>query len=203
MDLIGDLRNDIDELKTALLDSDVLSVSPPDSLTRRQKLVITSFVILAHAHIEEFIEELFMRYVREREKEITNLSAPQCFIRLSLHFSADLIGQQVHKKPVAAVCETTKHLYKNKVITSNNGLKATNVASLAKPLGLDGKQLDDSCEDLFKALNTLGAKRGKMAHTSSASQVADEDVYASQAVTWVEDVVNRLDDLLNYLHSTI
>ncbi|MEU6877965.1 HEPN domain-containing protein [Streptomyces sp. NPDC046712] len=198
MDLVAGLRSDIEELKDALLDVDTVAVNPPDDLTRRQQLLITSFVILAHAHIEEFIEELFVSYVEARSVEITKDSIPHCFVRLSLHFSGDLIGQGAGKYPTAQVCETAKNLYRSKVVQINNGLKGANVTALAKPLGLHGDPLTDSCDRLFKALNTLGAKRGKMAHTSS-SQSASETVYAGQAVVWVEDAVSNIGELVGFL----
>ncbi|MFE6767473.1 HEPN domain-containing protein [Streptomyces fimicarius] len=197
MDIISDLKSDIEELKDALIDVETLSVSPPDDLTRRQQLLITSFVILAHAHIEEFIEELFVSYIVARNSEITDDSIPHCFVRLSLHFSADLIGQGAAKYPADKVCLTVVNLYRSKVVRINNGLKEANVTALAKPLGLNSEQLSDSCEQLFKTLNTLGAKRGKMAHTSSQS--ASETVYAIQAVGWVNDVVDNISELVSFL----
>ncbi|GGR67300.1 hypothetical protein GCM10010269_02570 [Streptomyces humidus] len=201
MNLVSDLKSDIEELRDALLDTDALTVAPPDDLTRRQQLLITSFVILAHAHIEEFIEELFVSYVDARTAEITEDSTPHCFIRLSLHFSPDLIGQGAGKYPTTQICQTAINLYRSKVVKINNGLKAANIAALARPLGLNGDQLSDNCERLFRSLNTLGAKRGKMAHTSSQS--ANETVYASQAVGWVNDVVDNIDELVKFLNGSI
>ncbi|NUK35067.1 hypothetical protein HRW16_09695 [Streptomyces lunaelactis] len=198
MDPVSSLRNDIDELKNSLLDEEVLAVSPPDDLCRRHQLLIASFVILSHAHIEEFIEGLFLRYVEEREREISNRETPQCFVRLALHFSGDLIGQGAGKYDIEQICTTAKNLYISKVVNINNGLKRANVTALAKPLGLHGEKLADDCNHLFTALNTLGGKRGKMAHTSS-SQSASETVYSTQAIAWVEDAVNRIHELVDYL----
>ncbi|MEV7345027.1 HEPN domain-containing protein [Streptomyces sp. NPDC093544] len=199
MDLVTCLRSDIEELKASLLDNEVLAVSPPDDLSRRQQLLITSFVILSHAHIEEFIEDLFLTYIENRENEIGDLATPRCFVELALHFSGDLIGQRAGKKfDTKQICTTAKNLYISKVVKINNGLKEANITSLAKPLGLHGDQLSDKCDDLFKALNTLGGKRGKMAHTSS-SQAVSETVYPSQAIAWVEDVVSQVQSLVDYL----
>ncbi|WP_159400763.1 HEPN domain-containing protein [Streptomyces sp. XY431] len=202
MDLLDELKNDIAELKSSLLPDDVLRVKAPDDLTRRQELLISSFVILSHAHIEEFVENLFREYVENREKEITDATVPHCFVKLALHFSSDLIGQGAGNRfPTRQICTTAKNLYISKVINTNHGLKESNVGALAKPLGVHGERLSNSCEQLFVTLNTLGGKRGRMAHTSSRNQAASETVYASQAIVWVEDVINLAHQLNNYLCS--
>ncbi|SDT77257.1 hypothetical protein SAMN05216371_5381 [Streptomyces sp. TLI_053] len=200
MELLDALKSDIAELKASLLSDDVLEVKAPDDLTRRQELLIASFVILSHAHIEEFIENLFLRYVEMREKEIADLAVPHCFVKLALHFSPDLIGQGAgNKLQTRQICTTAKNLYISKVVNTNHGLKESNVMALAKPLGVHGENLSGECEQLFATLNTLGGKRGRMAHTSSRNQAASETVYASQAIVWVEDVVNLAHQLDNYL----
>jgi hypothetical protein len=197
VDIVDALRDGIQQLKDALLTADMLAINAPDDLSQRQELLITSFVILAHAHIEEFIENLFLSYIEKREMEIRPESAPHCFVRLSLHFSGDLIGQGVGKAEMANLCKIAKNLYISKVIKINNGLKSANLIALAKPLGLH-LQIADRCDRLFPVLNTLGAKRGRMAHTSAA-QAATETVYALQAVAWVDDVSDHIGQLVEYL----
>jgi hypothetical protein len=199
VDSVAALANDIKELGEALLDDDVRSVVPPDDLSRRQQLLISSFVILCHAHIEEYLENLFVAYVQARELELTKEFAPHCFMRLSIHFAADIVGQQVAKESDhLKICITAKHLYTSKVVWINNGLKEANVKALAKPLGLNNDDLSDGCEQLFAALNTLGGKRGKVAHSSSM-QSANETFYAAQAVSWVDDVVSQMHQLVQFL----
>lgn len=199
MQLLDTLRNDIDELRTSLLVEDVVDVQAPDDLSRRQQLLIASFVILSHAHIEEFIEGLFLGYIEEQEKSITEFAIPHCFVKLAMHFSPDLIGQGAgNRQSVQKICTTAKNFYISKIVKTNHGLKSNNVISLAKPLGLHS-DLPNTCDPLLTALNTLGSKRGGMAHTSPRRQSTTETVYASQAVTWVDDVVDLAHLLAGYL----
>jgi hypothetical protein len=198
MSVIDSLKDDIGELKSALLDNELLSVAPPDDLSQRQQLLIASFVILSHAHIEEFIEHLFLTYAEKREAEITDSVIPHCFVALSLHFADDLTGQGLRKHGARKICITSKNLYISKVLNINNGLKEANVVSLAKPLGLQSDHITNSCDQLFPALNTLGGKRGKLAHASS-SRSASETIYAQQAIEWVEGVTNLIYQLVDYL----
>ncbi|MDH6607304.1 hypothetical protein M2164_002939 [Streptomyces sp. SAI-208] len=157
-----------------------------------------SFVILAHAHIEEFIEQMFSDCLAARASTITATEIPSCYARLILHFGEHIKGQKGSASLTpASICITAKSLYDSKVIKANNGLKEHNIVQLAKPLGLTENDVSNACPDLLPALDTLGGKRGGLAHRSS--QAVTETIYPGQAIKWVDDVLTHFAQLSSLL----
>jgi hypothetical protein len=85
-------------------------------------------------------------------------------------------------------------LYRSKVVTPNNGVKRKNLRALAKPLGLEDR-LEADCEGLLSPADTLGARRGALAHMGHV----DEELRPAEARRMVFDVVAELDRLLALL----
>ncbi|MFJ2134210.1 HEPN domain-containing protein [Streptomyces sp. NPDC087845] len=201
MDTVSQLRNDIDELRNSLMSKSLQSVAPPDDLSSAQSLLVRSFVILAHAHIEEFIEQMFSDFIAAKTLEITDETIPACYARLILHFGENIRGEKGSSGYAPGqLCLTAKSMYESKVIKANNGLKEKNVTQMARPLGLTSDEVSDACPDLFPALDTLGSKRGRLAHRSS--QAVSETIYPGQAIKWVEDVLTHFAQLSNLLSSS-
>jgi hypothetical protein len=169
--------------------ADALLPSMPeagDTLAADEQFKTHAYLMLACALVEEHIESLFGAYVAERAA-INDGRVHECFISLTARFSGDLIGQNSGRLPTAqAALPTLVGLYSTKVIKANNGVKRQNIETLAKPLGL-GDRLD-MCEELFTPLNTLGAKRGAVAHLG----VVTEEITPVDARNFVTSVLSNL-----------
>src|SRR4051794_20496856 len=125
---LGQLRENEDELATALLPED-----PPktEALSARDQFLTHAYLVLATAVVEEFIEGCFETYVRNA---LDADAMAGCFVSLGLKFGDDVIGQ-LNKVPDANVARPILHgLYVSKVVRQNNGVRRKNLQALAKPL---------------------------------------------------------------------
>lgn len=177
------LRQAEAELASAVLPEDPGSVK---QLTTREQLLTRAYLVLACALVEDFVEGCFLDYVKNSLGSKDGLVSG-CFVSLAVKFGDDLVGQ-VNTIPSAAVAAPMLvGLYTSKVIHPNNGVKRKNLETMAKPLGLRDK-LEDECDDLLGPADTLGARRGSVAHTPAVS----EEMRPSQARELVTDVLERM-----------
>lgn len=184
------LRGNEDELARALLPPDPDTTQPLDA---RARFLTHAYLVLACAIIEEFIERCFERHTEKALASSSDLVSG-CFVFLATRF-ADQVGGQ-RKGPASAndACKALRALYSSKVVSPNNGVKRNNLVALAKPLGLD-ERLEAACEELLLPAETLGARRGRVAHVGTV----DEELRPGDARKLVSDVVEKLPLLLTLL----
>ena len=114
---------------------------------------MSAFRLLVHAEFERFIELLI-------EDALSRF-----LVKISLWKTAGYSSQLVD----SLVSHTDKELRKE--VQSNNGVKSKNILALLKPLGLNGRHLDNFW---LQTMNTYGEIRGGHAHNSQrATQPID------------------------------
>jgi hypothetical protein len=182
-----------DALATALLPDDP---DPTQPLTSRDQFLTHAYLVLSCALIEEFIESAFQEYVEGALAASTESEVAPCFVPLAARFATDA-ASEVAKSPTAShACPALSGLYVAKVIRPNNGIKPRNLATLAKPLGLQ-EELEAQCQSLLVPAGTLGARRGVIAHLGTIT----EELRPADARKLVLDVTGELPLLLSLLSS--
>jgi hypothetical protein len=188
-DLEG-LRKNENDLADALLPPDVDLTQPLDA---RATFLTRGYLVLACATIEEFIEECFDDYT-ERALDSSSGSVSGCFVFLAIRFADDIGGKSKLSSNLTHRCKALRGLYVSKVVRTNNGVKRDNLRSLARPLGLLDR-LESECEELLSPADTLGARRGAVAHTGTVN----EELRPAEARKLVSDVLDELPLLLTLL----
>jgi hypothetical protein len=177
------LRENEDALAAALLPEDADVTEP---LEPRTQFLTHAYLVLACAVIEEFVEECFDAYV-DIALAASEASVSPCFVPLATRFADDLKGQTSTIPSSTKACPMLRGLYTSKIVRPNNGIKRKNISALARPLGL----LDDleaSCEDLLVPADTLGSRRGTVAHLGTVAT----ELRPSDARKLVADVLDKL-----------
>ncbi|MFE6447659.1 HEPN domain-containing protein [Nocardiopsis dassonvillei] len=195
------LKSDIEKLRVVFLTPEISSIHPPDELDDRSRLLINSYVILAHAHIEEFIEDQFLSFARAITPNAGDPSIRACFTHLFISFSKKLQGDYA-KKSHHDLCMAAIGHYK-KLISANNGIKKKNILTLTNPLGFTEDEVTDSCNELIIHLEALGSKRGDLAHRSSVPKSATLELYPRQAQELVGNVSEKIHLLTSLLGSKV
>jgi hypothetical protein len=184
------LRENEDALAVALLPADADVTEP---LAPPAQFLTHAYLVLACAVIEEFVEGCFEEYVAVALAACGTAVSP-CFVPLATRFADDLKGQTSTIPPSTRACPMLRGLYASKILRPNNGIKRTNLSALAKPLGLL-EELEANCEDLLGPADTLGSRRGTVAHLGTvATELRPGD--ARKLVTDVLDKLSLLTDLL-------
>lgn len=166
---------------------------PTRELGPRARFRTHAYIVLACALIEEFLETCFREHLIQALQRVQSTVADP-FLFLATHFSGDVIGQGMVHAPASDVCRALHGLYSSKVVEPNNGIKRKNLRALAKPLGLQ-MQLEDKCDALLQTADTLGAKRGSLAHASAVTT----EVRPGEASRLVSDVLAAIPSMQTLL----
>lgn len=190
---LTELQGNLDTLADNLLpdDDDLTS-----ELSKEDEFRTHAYVVLACAVFEEFIETSFTEFVNAAGKdEPSGFSG--VFVCLAVTYADTVSGAAGgggRMPPSADMAKQLVGLYDRKTVFPNNGIKADNLANLAKPLGLS-KALQEDCEPLLTAGDALGSQRGKAAHVGSVAQIRPAN--ARQLVDDVFGQMHLLIDLLD------
>ncbi len=186
------LREDEAEIASALLPDEP---DAPEPLERAAQLRTFAYLVLVCATIEEFVENCFREFIDQADAASTDDIVAACFASLAMRFSDDLVGQlNTPAAPATALRPKLKGLYGSKIVHPNNGIKRANFIAMAKPLGL-AEALEESCNALLGPADTLGARRGAVAHVGAV----DTELRPTDARQLVTDVLDEMPTFLTFL----
>lgn len=193
------LRTRLDILASALLPTiaDVTAPMSPEEAVR-----VNAYLVLAHAGVEEHVESYLLGIVDEAMASATDRVVPSCFLHMALRYGAELTA----KPPVPVgvnACNAVRGLYSRKVINANNGIRASHLHAMCKPLGVDfAGSVEDVHGDTVRAMETLAAKRGSRAHGTD-NKSAEETIYPDPAKQMIEDVLTGLSAMLETIRAEV
>lgn len=152
-------------------------------LTPLQNDKIKGFLLLCHAEIESYLEDLALSLLddactRWRNHHVANYNLSSLF----------LDSVRIEKKDtVQTRSEQIILTYRNEVQKNNHGIKSENIKKLFYPLGY----MNDDFDSAFLAtLDSFGADRGRVAHTTGRTST----VYDKQTE------FDRVDYIITSLH---
>jgi hypothetical protein len=173
------------------------SLLPPDSAngtyTDRDKDLIHAYIVLAHAEIEEFLENL-ARFVTERARDKS--TPPQCTPTISrLIIYKSIRGKEKIETVSSETIASAVAHYEN-VISGNHGIRADNLFRVFMPLGLTH---DDFDAVLMNELDTFGNLRGGIAHTAARLQQGASPSSEKRKVLNILEGLSHLDQKVRAL----
>lgn len=138
--------------------------------TKNESDLIRSYVLLCHAEIESYFEDIAESTVKKalhNWKE--NRKKSNCLLSI-MAFCVDEINwekaDKSNKEKISyRVNKVTNH-FLNK-LDSNHGIKSQNICSILLPIGIESDELDQTW---LNTMDNFGSKRGKFAHMSSRVQ---------------------------------
>lgn len=160
--------------------------SPTGSYSPKQYDLVRAFVVLAHAEVEYFLEDL-ANHVLDKVKSRWDAtkSAGRCLSALMMYNDKRLslpsnLGRQNTADTFDEVAKAAIKKHRDYVIQQNHGVKEANILRLYLPMGVLETDLDPVW---LAAMNTFGTQRGVVAHTSARRLSSPIDpVAASQMV---------------------
>lgn len=203
-----DLKEQLDHLDRTLL-SGIVSTFP-EPLPDGDRALAHAYLVLAHAVLEEALEEVFEKH----------------YDRLASWLNADMVPLEAAKLVYAAAgwakVAGVEQAYKvrdlhsqiakscrsefEKKLGSNNGIKTHNVQNLAKLIGVSWEEFENELSDALADLTTLGAKRGDAGHLSPFSKKMTELTDAldpDDVRKWVSDGLSGVERISTYLSSLV
>lgn len=163
-----------------------------NGLTPLQNDKVRSVLLLCHAEIESYLEELALALIDDarekwRSKHIANYNLASLFISNDKIDTSDTVATKSEK----IIAD-----YIRSIQSSNNGIKENNIKTIFGPLGY---KIDEFDSAFIGTLNSFGTDRGKIAHTSAKQTSTMYD--KNTEFTRIDDIINGLEDFQNVLLS--
>lgn len=160
-----------------------------------------AYRLLVHAEVESFLED---RAIEVLKKALDRYTATKKTGRplVSVLTFTELASQGVPKKTssphdscIVRLNRAFSH-YRNWTQHHNHGIKEKNVLSLLLPVGLEIADIDTT---LLNTLDSYGAGRGAVAHSSGKTQQAIDPATEKATVTLIIQELEKLDAQLQTL----
>lgn len=200
-----DLDEQLRWLESTLLTN--VSSGPLDQLTEQERAAVAGYLVLAHACIEEAIEDAFLLHAKALLAIVANdpSAVPMAVANFGLSVGVKLpetkrapYGQRTLLNTLRAALVN----YESTVIDQNHGIKEQNLHSLAEGVGVEWGRFDVALSTHIADLETLGAKRGKVGHLSPFSDKAvlvRAVINAVDALQWVSAAETAVSAISSYL----
>lgn len=138
--------------------------------TKKESDMIRSYVILSHAEIESYFEDIADSKVRKAlNLWMINRTKSNCLLAI-MSFCTEEINWEKEKKSDKEkldfrINRVARH-YLNK-LNNNHGIKSNNLFNILLPIGIEAHEIDPTW---LNTMDNFGSKRGQFAHTSSSVQ---------------------------------
>jgi hypothetical protein len=162
---------------------------------------IHAFVVLAHGAVEEYLEALFISHARRVDQSGSKLPA-RVASSTGISFSSHGEALSYQKRNIEQTLKLGEGVIRAKVRT-NHGIKERNIKGLAEHAGVEWPSFEAACGQQFTFLDTLGAKRGAVAHLSASTASASQTIYPEEARQWVSDALAAVRKIDRYLTISI
>ena len=158
------LRSRIRQLRNHLLPT---KFDPTGNYTERQIDRAAAFLLLSHAEIESYLEDITVETANtayDNWKQRGVVTKP--LIAMLGYSDSNLVLPPKNKStPATRVLdkgiEVTKNEFNKYVYGKNNGIKTENILQLLLPIGIDEAEID---QVWLGTINTFGSLRGDVAH---------------------------------------
>jgi hypothetical protein len=186
-----DLGSQLELLDKLLLTS--VKTEFPDQLSDSEKASVNAYLVLSHACVEEYVENVFLRHL---DRLINLCCMPlvprelaELCIAVGLHLPESMRANATYKtRTLEGIALAWRRAYQTVNVRQNNGIKASNIMKLAEGIGLNWNDCESTLLTSLADLDTLGAKRGEAGHVSPFSPYAvavTEQAYPDHAREWV------------------
>ena len=155
--------------RISFIESELL---PPIKLsgnyTKKESDLIRSYVILSHAEIESYFEDIASDIVtRSLQAWITSRAKSTCLLSIMTFCGEDIKWENRNdKNTIESRIRVTALHYLN-LLKSNHGVKSKNILKILLPIGIEENALDQTW---LTVMDEFGKKRGSFAHSSHIVQ---------------------------------
>jgi hypothetical protein len=138
--------------------------------TKKESDLIRSYVLLSHAEIESFFEDISQAKAKKALTEWkSNRTKSNCLLAI-MSFCTDEVGWDKTKKEKKEkfdyrVIRVVAHYIEK--LSNNHGIKAENIKNILLPIGIEESQIDDTW---LNTMESFGAQRGLIAHSTISVQ---------------------------------
>jgi len=138
--------------------------------TKRESDLIRSYVLLAHAEIESFFEEIALVKIQKAlAKWSLNRTKSNCLLSVMSFCAGEINWDSIpntNKDKLSFRINRIVTHYINK-LDSNHGIKSNHIYNILLPIGVEEHQIDNTW---LSTMDNFGARRGSIAHSTISAQ---------------------------------
>jgi len=136
--------------------------------TKKESDQIRSYVILVHAEIEAYFEDMASEKIQKSlDLWKTTRKKSNCLLSVMTFCAKDIIwDNKPDKNSIESRINKTVIHYIN-LLNKNHGVKSKNIRKILLPLGVEESDLDQTWLNI---MDDFGKKRGSFAHTTHSVQ---------------------------------
>ena len=166
---------------------------PSGNYSKKEQDIIRAFLLLTHAEIEAYFEEIceekvkraFKNWKLNRTKSNVLISLVS-FISLNNDFNNQSIEERVNKS-LTIYCNA---------LSKNHGIKEKNILSMLLPIGVELSEIDTTW---LNTINSFGTSRGEIAHTAAHVQQPLDPVTLRSTVQQILSEVVIIDEKIKII----
>jgi hypothetical protein len=202
-----DLRHQLSHLNETLLGN--VKTEFPDELLVEELTFTRSYLVLAHAVLEEHLEDIFRKHCKAVVSSLSFDLVPYEAVLLAFAAGAGIEKKRYLEYKKRGSHDFFIHIFLKDyeaTVVNNHGLKSSNVEGLAKPLGINWLRMDGVLNSQLADLNTLGSKRGAAGHLSPFTEKATvlaANNHPDELREWVRAAMDAVDSIEQYLRDLL
>lgn len=189
------------ESRIAFLESNILPApNPTGNYSKKEQDLIRSYVLLVHAEIEAYFEDVAKEKVSKSLSKWMSSRQKSTCLKAILAYAGNELSYETTKKADSyniafRLNRAVSHFLS--LINKNNGIKEANLLSILVPLGIE---LNDIDPVWLSTMETFGSFRGQIAHNSLQVQTqVDRNTEVRRINTQILPEVQRIDRLIGKL----
>jgi hypothetical protein len=164
----------------------------PDALNDAERAAVSAYLVLAHACVEEYIEDAFRLHfgsvMNMARWPLVPMAVGEALLAVGLSLPEAKRAPYRSRTLIGMTKAGSTH-YEHVVVGANHGIRTGNLKKLAEGCGVNWQEFEAVLSSRLADLDTLGAKRGEAGHLSpfSSKQLAvSAQAYPDDVRGWVE-----------------
>lgn len=181
------------------LEETILPPERPSGLySKKEQVLINSYVLLCHAELESYIEDVAKAKVMKSLNDWNKLRRKSNCLKSVISFAGNEISFERDKKALDIqhrINRSAQHYLS--LVNMNHGIREKNILDILLPLGIEYDELDNTW---INVMDSFGSVRGKLAHTSyQVQQPIDRNSQVDIINNQIVPEIIRIDGLIKKL----
>lgn len=177
--------NQLEKRITIIENSYLPKISPTGAYSNKEQDDLRAFLLLIHAEIESYFEEISENKVKTAFKN-WKINRSKSNVLLSL---VSFCGDDIHSKELEDRIHKSLTFYISK-LKKNHGIKEKNILDILLPVGIEYNSIDATW---LNTMTSFGTNRGEVAHSTAAVQQPLDPVTLKNTITLIMTEIKKID----------
>lgn len=186
--------------RLTFLENNILPAERVDgNYSKREQDLIRSFLLLTHAEIEAYLEDVAKTRVTKSLSDWNSSRIKSNCIKSVISFVGNDLkfDNDVHSNNIQYRINKTVAHYMSTVVDKNHGIKEKNILKVLLPLGIEINELDQTW---LSVMESFGSARGLIAHSSFNVQTSiDRNTELNRIKNQILPELTKIDLLIKKL----